>query len=610
MDFFAHQDAARAASRRLVVMLVIGTAGLLVAVNLLTSWGLRLADDYHHIAPPPYTHLVVTLGTLAIVVIGSWLKIRELAGGGPTLAVLLGGREVLPTAHDPAERRLRNVVEEMAIAAGIPVPAVFVLESPGINAFAAGHRLDDTAIAVTRGCLENLNRDELQAVVGHETSHLLNGDARLNLRLIGAVHGLLAICHVGRVVFQAGYTTDDGISGGFSGRRRRDSVPVLLLIGVGLMAIGSLGWLMANIVRACVSRQREFLADAAAVQFTRNGSAMANVLKKALQPGIGSRVDHAQAGIASQLFFADALRSGGGLFASHPPLEERIRRIEPGWNGSAPLATTPLTRQLDQPAPSVSRPAATTRSPVLPGPEQVDYAAGLLRILPTSLTAAAGEAYSARAAVLVTLLTAEPTAQLTRIRATDPTLATLVQRLLPDWQTLESARARLPLLHLALAALRRLSPTQRDSLLALVADTALHSDERGQLAALLVRAHLGERRVPTDFHALTPLLGDIAAVLASIAVASSSPAEAFRAGWVRLMTPGAPPALPPAVASATLGSILTKLARANAAIRRRIVEACGFTVAADGRVTADEAEQLRLVCEMLGQPLPIFRDQR
>ena len=620
MNFFAHQDAARTASRRLVAMLVLGIGGLLIAVNLLTTWGLSFTARYHHGDSIPYIHWIVTLGTLAIVVVGSWLKMRELAGGGPTLAVLLGGREVLPTTANAEQRRLRNVVEEMAIAAGIPVPAVFVLESQGINAFAAGHRLDDTAIAVTTGCLEHLTRDELQTVVGHETSHLLNGDAQLNLRLMGAVHGLFSICHIGRMLLNSSWDQDDWYDGQ---RRRTTSLPVML-IGLAMLLIGSLGWLMAQVVRACVSRQREFLADAASVQFTRNGSAMASVLKKSLIPSIGTAVNHPQASLASQFFFANALsaRKGffsGALFASHPPMHERILRIEPTWDGKPVQGSTNSGQESvhvaahsawqNGPSQPPLHVLPGSRSPILPSPEHVDFAGDLLRLLPDSLTAAAGETYSARAAILVTLLGANHSAQMARITATDPTLAVLVERLLPAWHSVDATRARLPLVHLALGALRRLSPTQRTPLMTLIADLSRFSDERGKMAAHIIQANLSARRGPTDFHAFAPLLGDIATVVGSIAANSPAPAEAFHAGWKRLLTPGAAPTLPARPASEVLIQALNKLARANAAIRRRVVEACGFTVAADGRVTADEAEHLRLVCEMLGQPLPIFRDR-
>ena len=236
MDFFARQDHARATTRRLVVLLAIATGGLLIMANVLASWLVDWSNDLWHTGHPRWTHAVVTLGTITIVIVAIWLKARELRLGGPALAVLLGGREVQAATSDPRERQYRNVVEEMAIAAGIPAPAVFVLPSEGINAFAAGHRLDDTAIAVTAGSLIQLSRDELQALVAHESSHLLNGDARINLRLMAMTHGLLALLHTGKLLCRWSFkqSSDD-----FDRRRTKNALP-LLAIGVGLIALGGL----------------------------------------------------------------------------------------------------------------------------------------------------------------------------------------------------------------------------------------------------------------------------------------------------------------------------------------------------------------------------------
>jgi Zn-dependent protease with chaperone function len=598
MDFFAHQDDARAASRRLVVLFVLAVGGLLLAVNLLAAWVLR----YYPFGHPGWVHGLVTCGTLAIVGFGTWSRMRELALGGPALAVMLGGREVLPTAATPDERRLRNVVEEMAIAAGIPVPAVFMLDSGGINAFAAGYGLNDTAIAVTNGCLTNLTRDELQALVAHEMSHLLNGDARLSLRLLCAVHGLLTLVHTGQALFEAGFNTDR--SDWSSRRQRNDSVWPLIGLGVALMALGGLGWLMANLVRAGISRQREYLADAAAVQFTRNGPAVANVLKKTLNPLIGSGYSHPQVAQASHVFFGTPGR-GITWFATHPPTEERIRRIEPQWDGSLPSADNRET------APTPPTPAQTGSPPLrlgqlTPGPEQVDFASALHLRLPDVLTTAAGEAYLARAVVLVMLV--GEAARLPRIATHDAALAALTGRLLPTWQDLPADSARLPLLHLALPNLRRLTPAQRATFLAAVADTTRDGSANAQLVAHLVQRSLRPAPPPAEFHALRPLLPEITTVLASLAAASGNPAQAFSAGWGRLMVPGACPVMPADPGSPALCAALDRLARGNPAIRRRVVEAASHAIAADGVVAAREAELLRVVCETLALPLPAFRD--
>lgn len=609
MDFFAHQDEARAASRRLLVLMVIAVGVLVVLVNLLASATVAWLQAFHHVGEPAHTHAVVTIGTLLIVGLGAWWKHLELAGGGPALAAQLGGREIPATTADADERRLRNVVEEMAIAAGIPVPAVFMLDSLGINAFAAGHSLRDSAIAVTKGCLVHLDRDELQAVVAHETSHLLNGDARLNLRLISTVHGLMAISHIGQILIESwdqnGWSPDTRWQ-----RTQREGG--LAILGLGLIVIGSIGWFLGELVRAGVSRQREYLADAAAVQFTRNGIAVANALKQALRPGVGTLVNHRHTTLASHFFFAAPTRGFTEWLASHPPLSARILRVDPTWDGS--LLVLPSTRQV-VPNPKVSPPMAAPasgRSPFIPTPIHVDFAAELLAQLPDMLTAAAGEAYSGRAAVLVTLLSPDSsqvsTAQLTRIRQVDTSLAALIARLQPAWDGLDAAKARLPLLQLALPHLRRLTSAQRETWLSLVDDTARQSDDSTRLVARLVRAFFSDRRPPADFHALKPLVPELALTLSVIALASSDPARAFSAGWERLLIADPPPRMSTTATGDELGLALDKLTRANAAIRRRVVDAVAHTVAADGRVTPREAELLRLTCAVLGTPLPLFRD--
>ena len=614
MDFFARQDEARAASRRLLVLMVLAVGILVLLVNLLASATVGWLHTYRHMGEPAHTHAVVTIGTLLIVGLGAWWKHLELAGGGPALAAQLGGREIPATTADVDERRLRNVVEEMAIAAGIPVPAVFILDSLGINAFAAGHSLRDSAIAVTKGCLAHLDRDELQAVVAHETSHLLNGDARLNLRLISTVHGLMAISHIGQMLIetwdQNGWSPDTRWQ-----RTQREGG--LAAIGLGLIVIGSIGWFLGELVRAGVSRQREFLADAAAVQFTRNRIAVANALKQALRPGVGTLVNHRHSTLASHFFFAAPTRGFTEWLASHPPLSARILRIDPTWDGS--LLVLPSTRQV-VPAPVVTVSVVTPsqgapglgRAPYTFTPLHVDFAAELLAQLPDVLTAAAGEAYSGRAAVLVTLLTAESsavsTAQLKHIREADASLATLIARLQPAWNGLDVAKARLPLLQLALPHLLRLTSAQRETWLSLVDDTARQSDDSTRLVARLVRAFLSDERLPADFHALKPLVPELALTLSVIAMASSDPARAFAAGWARLLIADPLPRMSTTATGDELGPALDKLTRANAAIRRRVVDAVAHTVAADGRVTPREAELLRLTCAVLGTPLPLFRD--
>ncbi len=267
----------------------------------------------------PAIFLYATLGTLAVVICGSLYQTAALAKGGSAVAESLGGRPIGVDTTDPDERRLRNVVEEMALASGVPVPSVYVLEDEGINAFAAGHTPEDAAVAVTHGCMVLLNRDELQGIIGHEFSHILNGDMRLNIRLMGILFGILCLAVIGRLLLYPG------------GRSGRDKNPVMLL-GIALIVIGAIGVFFGRLIQAALSRQRELLADASSVQFTRNPAGLSGALQKI---GLaGSRIASPHAGEASHMFFENGLSIPFlSMLATHPPLGERIRAIDPGWNG-------------------------------------------------------------------------------------------------------------------------------------------------------------------------------------------------------------------------------------------------------------------------------------
>ncbi len=243
-----------------------------------------------------------------------------MSAGGSAVAESLDGRLIASNTNDPDERKLLNVVEEMSIASGVPMPKVYVLDNEdGINAFAAGHTPSDAAVAVTRNCMTKLSRDELQGVIGHEFSHILNGDMRLNIRLIGILFGIFCIATIGRILL---YTRS-------SNSRDKNPLPI---IGLLLLVIGSLGVFFGRLIQAAVSRQREFLADASSVQFTRNPAGLSGALQKI--GGYGSLMESPHASDASHLFFASGLTdSFFGAMATHPPLDARIRAIDPNWDG-------------------------------------------------------------------------------------------------------------------------------------------------------------------------------------------------------------------------------------------------------------------------------------
>jgi Zn-dependent protease with chaperone function len=327
MDSFALQDKATSMTHVLVLYFTLAVFGIiasvyLVSVMIVTYAHSQLPDDgqLHVIAWwDPQVFLYAVLGTLAVVTVGGLYKTASLSAGGSAVAESLGGHLLDEHPTRPDERQLRHVIEEMSIASGVPMPKIYVLDDEGINAFAAGHSPSDAAIAVTHGCMSLLSRDELQGVLGHEFSHLLNGDMRLNIRLMGIIFGILSLTVIGRILL-------------FSRNRDSRGRDPMMLLGIALVIIGAIGALGARLIQAALSRQRESLADASSVQFTRNAAGLSSALQKI--GGMGSRVDSPHASEASHMFFANGVSSPlMGLLATHPPLAQRIRAIDPGWDG-------------------------------------------------------------------------------------------------------------------------------------------------------------------------------------------------------------------------------------------------------------------------------------
>ncbi len=334
MDFFEHQELARRSTKRLIVLFVIAVIAVVVAVNFaatLIYYGFMAPTAARYVGPvtlPTGFYPTNTVVILGLIFGGMLLETNRLRAGGVAVARRVGAREVDPSTRDLLDRRLLNIVEEMAIASGVPMPRVFVMDGESsINAFAAGHSINDAVVTVTHGTLTRLSRDELQGVVAHEFSHILNGDMKLNLRLMGVLFGLLIVAMAGRFLLEIG-----GRSRGGGGRSGGSAVAVLFLGGLALWILGYIGVFFGRLIKASVSRQREFLADASAVQFTRNPDGIGGALRKigglTQQTGLGTRINHPQAEALSHLFLGAARPSfARGLFATHPPIDERVRRI-------------------------------------------------------------------------------------------------------------------------------------------------------------------------------------------------------------------------------------------------------------------------------------------
>jgi Zn-dependent protease with chaperone function len=681
MNFFENQDRARRSTTRLVILFVLAVIGIVGAMNLATFGLLRAVQTYSDVrrelksstsardrwdsrqSPSaamnrtllwqrPEVYGGVTVVTLLIIGGGSAYKTLSLSGGGRSVAEMMGGRLLDPQAADQQEHVLQNVVEEMSIASGVPVPALYILDSePGINAFAAGFTPQDAIIGVTRGAVTKLTRDELQGVIAHEFSHILNGDMRLNLRLIGTLHGILLIGLIGygilRGIGNARWSSSRDDKGG--------GIAVLLLAlaaGLALLIIGYVGFFFGRLIQAAVSRQREFLADASAVQFTRNPTGLENALRKLGDSSSGSRIRDPRAPELAHMFFASGLWNLTDLLATHPPLEQRIRAIDPNWDGTfTPVrdeGRPTLVERYDgswvpgaargepqfafirdaargssrpPPLPMAVSPQELVRRIGAPTPQHLTYAAMLIDAIPRPIAAAAREPFGARATLFCLLLSNDPSDRARQMQMlqqqTDPTTLRLTAELAPAIAAL-GAPARLALFELAMPALRQIAATQlaefKQALKALIeADAQVTPFEFilfRLVGKMLVLPGAPVRRPEVRYAALKPVMGDVVAVLSLLARAGcggnpSRASMAYRVGIARLGVDVEPP-MRDNVSLQELDAALGRLVTCAPGVKRRIVDACAHCVASDGVVCVEEAELLRLVTAMLDCPLPPF----
>lgn len=349
MDFYRHQDQARKLSIWILVLFILGLLFLSAALSLagLFFWQLTEQTVHNlHADTMMWRWYVIGNATLFIVLLLiAFVKYMNLCRGGRVVAEMLGARYIPTTTAHPNERRLRNIVEEMGLAAGIPIPGIYILdEEPGINAFAAGMGLHDAVVVVTQGAMTYLTRDELQGVIAHEFSHIVHGDIRLNQQLAALIGSLVFIGEIGRWMASSSRSRHS-----YSSKNKGSgAIPIF---GLLLMLLGVVGTLWGKIMKAALNRQREFLADASAVQFTRYSKPLADALKKVGGFRYSSLVFHPQAQTFGHLFFSQGLTENfRGWLATHPPLSERIQRLDPDWDGRYIANPLPVS-EADKPAP-------------------------------------------------------------------------------------------------------------------------------------------------------------------------------------------------------------------------------------------------------------------
>ncbi|MBC3870924.1 M48 family metallopeptidase [Undibacterium oligocarboniphilum] len=572
MNFFEQQDQAHRQSKKLLFLFFLAVVAIVVTVDFSIAfvwhWSQGSRTDLAQGYPPGF-FLLSSLLTLAVIAGGTLFEIYQLRDGGDAVAQMAGGRLVLPASEDIHERRLLNIVEEMALASGIACPRVYVLDNEdAINAFAAGYHQNEAVVAVTRGTLMRLNRDELQGVVGHEFSHILNGDMRMNIRLIGVLFGIQMIAGLGQELMYWGSRLG-------SSRSRDEKGPpiqlVLLALGVILFVVGYVGIFFGRLIKSAVSRQREFLADASSVQFTRNPDGIGGALRKigglTRTNECGSRIDNPRAEQLSHLFLGAARPNLlSGLFATHPPLEERLQRVY----GKNVAFLEPVDEQEGMEAESAAisavasapfNAAGTARDIAGFGahsaalPEMAMAGLALATAVPakaaassrpnpynSTLLEAARAPQSAFALVLAMLMDRRnPDAYRVQQQLLAQSAAgsvTQAEQLLLQLEALQN-NARLPLLDLAMPALKLLSPAQRGELLALSA-RLITADQQMTQAEFVIQSVLERRLGPDAGRAIPVRYGQIGQLRSEVCLLGSLVARSFArqdevgAAWLRL----------------------------------------------------------------------------
>ncbi|WP_119718852.1 M48 family metallopeptidase [Cognatilysobacter tabacisoli] len=630
MNFFERQAEARRHSRRLLLLFALAVVAIVIAVNAAVMVA-HLAMGGAGLELGPLL-VLATLATLGIIGLGSLYRIASLRGGGETVALELGGVVVPEDTTDFNLRRLRNVVEEIAIASGVPMPKLFVLEhEAGINAFAAGYAPSDAVVAVTRGALERLNRDELQGVVAHEFSHILNGDMRLNVRLMGVLFGILVLALVGRKVLEHGRIG-----------RRGKGAGALLLAALVAMAVGYAGLFFGRLIKAGVSRSRERLADASAVQFTRQTAGLAGALKKIGGLHEGARLnDRSHAEEISHMLFGDGVGLAG-WFATHPPLLERIQALEPGFTadrlaylGRQWLDAPPngidedvqrgfTTRRLAPlPAPGTDtalRPRDVVAHVAHPGPDDYRRAGAIVDHLPDALRALARQRDAVVPLLLALLMDARADVQERQVFEVAARLGKVVAEEARHLHAQHVAglhpMQRLPLASLAFPVLRLRPRPELDVFLdaanaVTFADGAVSLFEYclGRLLTVQVRESLDPQQYARFGRRSTAdVRGEIATLLAVVAQAGhdddAQARRAYAAGMQRVLPRDALPFQRQANLTQALDEVWMPLDALDPLAKQPLVEALAAAIGHDGRVSVAEAELLRTICGVLHCPLP------
>jgi Zn-dependent protease with chaperone function len=642
MNFFESQDRARKHTLQLVSLFALAVVSLIIMTNLLvmvvfgfintkqvqSGEALLRQIDWH-------TFATVSAAVAVVVLAGSLYKMAALSAGGKTVAESLGGKLIPRNTNDPKQRKLLNVVEEISIASGTPAPPVYVLANEaGINAFAAGFSPRDAVIGVTQGTIDHLSREQLQGVIAHEFSHIFNGDMRLNIRLIGVLNGILIIGILGYYLL---YSTS------FSrrGRSNDKSAAGMLALAIGLMVIGYAGTFFGGLIKAAVSRQREYLADASAVQFTRNPDGIAGALKRIGGLEYGSKVENPAAAEVSHAFFAQGV-SGfmQALSATHPPLAKRILRIDPHWDGKFDALDKPDSSRDEEKADKketmtragLAQKVATVVTGAAmadvvnaideignPSQEAIGHARALVAELPMPIKEAAREPYGARAVIYALVLDkGQPVRdrQLKHLQHhAESDVYLLMQKLITQMKELD-IKYRLPLIDIAIPALKQLSLDQyrvfRDNLIALIEIDARVELLEWTLQKILFNHLDGQffklKQMQRRYFDVGQMKPEIELLLSIMAYAGDQDQNeieaAFAAAVGTLEISGLQLLAKNEIKLSGLDRALQKLADLKPLKKPQLLLACATSAAHDQNISSVEVEVLRAFADVLDCPMP------
>ena len=648
-NFFQRQAQARSSCQKLVVLFIAAVFLIIIALYfafrliwfiylLSESFSTNTAKAHYYFGKlhafsfwDPPLFLFIAASVTLFILIASLIKMNTLQKGGGAVAEMLGGRLIPKTSNDPAQRQLLNVVEEMAIASGIHVPQVYVLDKENsINAFAAGLTLSDSAVAVTRGALEQLSRDELQGVIAHEFSHILNGDTRLNIQLIGIIYGILIIGIIGGQILE---------------NYRISARSVILFIGGILLAIiGYAGSFLGRLIQSAVCRQRELLADASAVQFTRNPNGLANALKKIGGYVYSSSIKAVAAKQASHLFFGESHRNElfSDFLATHPPLMQRIRLLDPAFNGKFTIITDSKTMPQAQstytvqdslykataPLAAISMEAAKPEDIVNkvgnPNKDNFGHSIALLALIPGQIRQALNTPQGAASVICALLLGNDSKERAAQINA--------LQRAIVFHGNIEETtrlcelianlpqNIRLPLVELAMPSLRSLTGMEKRNFL-MVINALILADNKVTLFEFTIEwmlnkllSDMEDISSKVSFFSYSPIGLDILIILRALACAGNIGDEekarlAFTAGVARIpeLASKKPDfSYEENIAFLKVSNALKQLSYASFKIKQSVIDACAHCAFADKSITASEAELLRVISLAMNCPLPPF----